>query len=72
MSVPSNLSKEFVDFVKAIGDSKSKQEEDGIVVNEMSKLKKRIMDTKCDNVGSNGFDLWIAHNQGEYAVYDLL
>ena len=51
MSVPSNLSKEFVEFVKAIGDSKTKQEENLIVVREIGNLKKKIMDTKCDDVG---------------------
>lgn len=50
MSVPSNLSKEFIEFVKAIGDSKTKQEEDEIVIKQISLLKKKIMDTKCDNV----------------------
>lgn len=50
MSVPNNLNKEFIDFVRAIGDSKTKQEEDVIVVKEMTLLKKKIMDTKCDNV----------------------
>lgn len=50
MSIPSNLNKEFIEFVKAIGDSKTKQEEDVIVVKEMSVLKRKIMDTKCDNV----------------------
>lgn len=50
MSVPSNLSKEFIEFVKAIGDSKTKQEEDEIVIKQIAFLKKKIMDTKCDNV----------------------
>ena len=54
MSIPNNLNKEFIDFVKSIGESKTKQEEDAIVVKEMSFLKKKIMDTKCDNVGCNG------------------
>ena len=50
MSIPSNLSKEFVDFVKAIGDSKTKQDEDLIVVREMAFLKKTIMDNKSSDV----------------------
>ena len=52
MAIPSNLTKEFIEFVKAIGDSKTKQEEDAIVVKEMTFLKKKIMDTKCDNVSA--------------------
>lgn len=72
MSVPSNLSREFIEFVKAIGDSKTKQEEDNIVVNEISVLKKKIMDTKCDNVRIAALVLLIAHHKGEHAAYDLL
>ena len=53
MAIPSNLTKEFIEFVKAIGDSKTKQEEDAIVVKEMTFLKKKIMDTKCDNVSAD-------------------
>ena len=53
MSVPSNLSKEFIEFVKAIGDSKTKQEEDEIVIKQIGILKRKIMDTKCDNVGTS-------------------
>ena len=52
MAIPSNLTKEFIEFVKAIGDSKTKQEEDAIVVKEMTFLKMKIMDTKCDNVSA--------------------
>ena len=48
MAIPSNLTKEFIEFVKAIGDSKTKQEEDAIVVKEMTFLKKKIMDTKLN------------------------
>eukprot|EP00922_Rhytidocystis_sp_ex-Travisia-forbesii_P059312 GHVS01087943.1.p1 GENE.GHVS01087943.1~~GHVS01087943.1.p1 ORF type:complete len:1048 (-),score=161.32 GHVS01087943.1:328-3471(-) len=38
----SHLSKEFFDLVKAIGESRSKQEEDRIVVNEIAVLKQRL------------------------------
>ena len=57
MAIPSNLTKEFIEFVKAIGDSKTKQEEDAIVVKEMTFLKKKIMDTKCDNVSADVYDM---------------
>ena len=57
MSVPSNLSKEFIEFVKAIGDSKTKQEEDEIVIKQIAFLKKKIMDTKCDNVVSGRVEM---------------
>ena len=50
MSIPSNLSKEFLEFVKAIGDSKTKQDEDLLVVREMAFLKKTIMDNKSSDV----------------------
>lgn len=40
-----------MDFVKAIGDSKTKQDEDLIVVREMAFLKKTIMDNKSSDVG---------------------
>lgn len=39
-----------MDFVKAIGDSKTKQDEDLIVVREMAFLKKTIMDNKSSDV----------------------
>ena len=57
MAIPSNLTKEFIEFVKAIGDSKTKQEEDAIVVKEMTFLKKKIMDTKCDNVSADVYNM---------------
>jgi AP-4 complex subunit epsilon-1 len=44
MAAGSNLSKDFFDLVKSIGESKSKQEEDRIVVAEVAKLKKVVGD----------------------------
>lgn len=44
MAAGSNLSKDFFDLVKSIGESKSKQEEDRIVVAEVQKLKKVVND----------------------------
>jgi AP-4 complex subunit epsilon-1 len=38
----SHLSKEFFDLVKSIGESRSKQEEDKIIVNEVATLKQRM------------------------------
>lgn len=40
----SHLSKDFFDLVKAIGESKSKQQEDNIIVDEISTLKKRMVE----------------------------
>ena len=37
-----SLSKEFFDFLKAIGESKSKQEEDRICLREMQRLKQKL------------------------------
>eukprot|EP01138_Halocafeteria_seosinensis_P011248 gb/GECG01011490.1/.p1 GENE.gb/GECG01011490.1/~~gb/GECG01011490.1/.p1 ORF type:complete len:1111 (+),score=162.69 gb/GECG01011490.1/:1-3333(+) len=45
----SHLTKEFFDLVKAIGESKSKQEEDRIVVEEVGKLKKQLNDSKLSS-----------------------
>uniref|UniRef100_A0A7S2WTQ1 AP-4 complex subunit epsilon-1 C-terminal domain-containing protein n=1 Tax=Rhizochromulina marina TaxID=1034831 RepID=A0A7S2WTQ1_9STRA len=42
MSGSSQMSKEFFDLVKAIGECKSKQEEDRIVVDQVATLKKRM------------------------------
>ena len=44
----SHLSKDFFEFVKGIGESKSKQEEDTIVVNEISILKKRMTEKNIE------------------------
>lgn len=57
MSIPTNLTKEFVDFVKSIGESKTKQEEDLIVVREIGTLKNTIMDNKSTDVGGDCFQL---------------
>ena len=40
----SHLSKDFFELVKAIGESKSKQEEDRIIVQEVALLKRRMQD----------------------------
>ena len=54
MSIPTNLTKEFVDFVKSIGESKTKQEEDLRVVREIGSLKNTIMDNKSTDVRQTG------------------
>ena len=41
----SHLSKDLVDLIKAIGDSRSKQEEDKIIVKECETLKKKIKES---------------------------
>ena len=38
----SHLTKEFFDLVKSIGESKSKQEEDRIIINEVALLKRKL------------------------------
>ena len=40
----SHLSKDFFELVKAIGESKSKQEEDRIILDEVAVLKKKMKD----------------------------
>jgi AP-4 complex subunit epsilon-1 len=40
----SHLSKDFFELVKAIGESKSKQEEDRIILDEVQALKRRMPD----------------------------
>ena len=37
-----HLSREFFELIKAIGESKSKQEEDRIIVREIQTLKKKL------------------------------
>ena len=41
-----HLSKEFFELLKAIGESKSKQEEDRIIAREVAVLKKKLEGTK--------------------------
>ena len=40
----SHLSKDFFELVKSIGESKSKQEEDRIILDEVQALKRRMPD----------------------------
>jgi AP-4 complex subunit epsilon-1 len=44
-----NLSKDFFELIKAIGESKSKQEEDRIIQNEVVSLKTLLQDLKGGN-----------------------
>ena len=46
-----NLSKEFFELLKAIGESKSKQEEDRIIAKEVSRLKQKIEPTPSHTPG---------------------
>mmetsp|Transcript_47898 Transcript_47898/g.89251 ORF Transcript_47898/g.89251 Transcript_47898/m.89251 type:complete len:978 (-) Transcript_47898:454-3387(-) len=46
----SRASKEFLELVKAIGECKSKAEEDAIVVREIESLKVRLIDSQVDRV----------------------
>ena len=41
----SHLSKDMLDLIKSIGDSRSKQEEDKIIVKEVEVLKKKIKES---------------------------
>ena len=41
-----HLSKDFFDLVKAIGESKSKQQEDRIISDEVQTLKKKMPEAK--------------------------
>jgi AP-4 complex subunit epsilon-1 len=43
MSSGSHLSRDFFELVKSIGESRSKQEEDKIVLNELSNLKIKMV-----------------------------
>eukprot|EP00696_Hemimastix_kukwesjijk_P019598 gnl/Hemi2/8927_TR3095_c0_g1_i1.p1 gnl/Hemi2/8927_TR3095_c0_g1~~gnl/Hemi2/8927_TR3095_c0_g1_i1.p1 ORF type:complete len:209 (+),score=42.35 gnl/Hemi2/8927_TR3095_c0_g1_i1:89-715(+) len=42
MTIPSNMSKDFVEMVKAIGEAKTKQEEDRIMARELQLIKDKI------------------------------
>ena len=46
----SHLSKDFFELVKAIGESKSKQEEDRIIVQEVAILKKKCQEKNVEKV----------------------
>ena len=46
MSSGSHLSKELYELIKAIGESKSKQEEDKIITNELSTLKNKMAEAR--------------------------
>ena len=48
-----HLSKEFFELLKAIGESKSKQEEDRIIQREIATLKKK-MEAKVSKLVSGG------------------
>lgn len=48
-----HLSKEFFELLKAIGESKSKQEEDRIIQREIATLKKK-MESKVSKVSIGG------------------
>ena len=52
MSGGMNLSKEFFELIKAIGESKSKQEEDRIILKEVQKLKHK-METPITQQGAS-------------------
>ena len=43
-------SKEFSDLIKAIGEAKSKQEEDRIIIHEVAELKKKMGDATIKGV----------------------
>jgi hypothetical protein len=48
----SHLSKDFFELVKAIGESKSKQEEDRIIVQEVAVLKKKCQEKGVEKVSA--------------------
>lgn len=45
-----HLSKEFFELIKSIGESKSKQEEDRIILNEIAVLKKKLENDKPGSI----------------------
>lgn len=51
----SHLSKDFFELVKSIGESKSKQEEDRIILEEISALKKKLHDPSLSKKKSKEF-----------------
>ena len=59
-----HLSKEFFELLKAIGESKSKQEEDRIIAREVAVLKKKLEGTKKSGpAGSPGPQNVLATNK---------
>ena len=48
-----HLSKEFFELIKSIGESKSKQEEDRIILNEIAVLKKKLENDKPGSITMN-------------------
>lgn len=46
-----NLSSEFFQLLKAIGESKSKQEEDRIIAKEVARLKQKMESPAANNTG---------------------
>jgi AP-4 complex subunit epsilon-1 len=51
----SHLSKDFFELVKAIGESKSKQEEDRIIVQEVAVLKKKCQEKGIEKVSTRWY-----------------
>uniref|UniRef100_A0AAV1VMF9 Clathrin/coatomer adaptor adaptin-like N-terminal domain-containing protein n=1 Tax=Peronospora matthiolae TaxID=2874970 RepID=A0AAV1VMF9_9STRA len=49
-----HLSKEFFELVKSIGESKSKQEEDRIILHEVALLKRKLNDVTASSSTSSG------------------
>ncbi|KAL3780815.1 hypothetical protein ACHAWO_004461 [Cyclotella atomus] len=47
-----HLSKEFFELIKSIGESKSKQEEDRIILNEIAVLKKKLENDKPGSIST--------------------
>ena len=49
-----HLTREFFELIKAIGESKSKQEEDRIIAREVLTLKKKLESGSAGNAGGGG------------------
>lgn len=63
-----NLSKEFFDLLKAIGESKSKQEEDRIIVKEVIRLKQKLETTPGPGGSGSNNQLSSKKKAKEYLV----